>query len=87
MIFHNEVSLVKYEKTHECKHLGTLISSEGHWYTYLLMSNPNLVQGAYNDMHNKANAIDANVVYIDSNIDFVTSVTLVGQAYHCESNE
>jgi hypothetical protein len=85
MIFHNEINLVKYNKNHECKYLGTLISSEGYWYTYWFMSNSDIARGAYHDMHNKANEIGANVVYIDSNIDFVTSVTLVGQAYACEA--
>jgi hypothetical protein len=86
MIFYNEISLVKSVNSSNCKYLGTIISSEGHWYTYWFMSNPDITAGAYNDMHNKANDIGANIVYINNNIDFVTSVTLVGQAYHCEVN-
>ena len=45
--------------------------------------NADLTYGAINDMYNKANEIGANVVYIDSNIDFGSSVTLLGQAYVC----
>ena len=40
-----------------------------------------------NDMYNKANAIDANVIYVNSNIDFATSVTLLGQAYKCTERD
>jgi len=82
LIFFNEINIVRNENF-DCKYLGTLISSDGHWYNYLFISNTNLSQGAINDMHNKANAINANVVYIEDNIDFATSVTLLGQAYNC----
>jgi hypothetical protein len=37
-----------------------------------------------NDTHNKASQIDANLIYINDNIDFATSVTLLGQACHCD---
>ena len=84
LIFYNEVNLVSppYQRA-SCRYLGTLVSSEGHWYNYLFISNDKLAEGAINDMYNKARAIDANVVYINNNIDFATSVTLLGQAYHC----
>jgi hypothetical protein len=82
LIFYNEINLV-IDKTRECKYLGPLVSSEGHWYSYLFISNTDLTAGAINDMYNKANKIGANIVYINSNIDFTTSVTLLGQAYDC----
>jgi hypothetical protein len=63
--------------------MGPLFSSEGRWYTFLFTSNAGLANGAINDMYNKANELGANVVYIDSNIDFGSSVTLLGQAYVC----
>ena len=82
LVFYNEINIVP-EKIPDCKFLDTLVSSEGHWYSYLFISNDDLTQGAINDMHNKANQIGANLIYINSNIDFATSVTLLGQAYHC----
>lgn len=85
LIFYNELNLVSPQQQQaRCRYLGTLVSSEGHWYSYLFISNDKLAEGAINDMYNKARAIDANVVYINNNIDFTTSVTLVGQAYHCD---
>ncbi len=82
LVFFNEVNMAPV-KNFDCKYLGTLISSDGHWYNYLFISNTNLTQGAINDMYNKANMVNANIVYIDDNIDFTTSVTLLGQAYNC----
>ncbi len=82
LIFFNEVNIATNKK-YDCNYIGTLISSEGYWYNYLFISNTDLTQGAINDMYNKANKIDANIVYIDDNIDFATSVTLLGQAYTC----
>jgi uncharacterized protein YbjQ (UPF0145 family) len=43
-----------------------------------------MTQGAIDDMYNKANEVGANVVYVNKNIDFTTSVTLLGQAYLCK---
>ena len=82
LIFYNELNIIA-KQTVNCQYLGTLISSQGHWYDYLFITNPDLVRGATNDMSNKANEIGANIVYINNNIDFATSVTLLGQAYHC----
>ncbi len=81
LIFYNEVQLAK--ATPDCDYIGPLISSYGRWYNYLFISNSDLVNGAIEDMYNKANEIGANVVYINSNINFLTSVTLLGQAYNC----
>ncbi len=82
LVFYNEVNIMPKNNL-DCKYLGTLIRSDGHWYNYLFISNTGLSQGAINDMYNKANNVNANVVYIDDNIDFATSVTLLGQAYNC----
>jgi pimeloyl-CoA synthetase len=86
LIFYNEINVATKNYYPDCQYLGELISSEGHWYDYLFISNIDLTQGAINDMHNKANKIGANLVYINSNIDFSTSVTFLGQAYACEVN-
>ena len=82
LVFYNEINLTK--AIPECKYVGPIISSYGRWYNYLFISNTDLTNGAIDDMYNKANKIGANVVYINNNIDFVTSVTLLGQAYDCD---
>ena len=84
LIFYNEINLTA-DETLDCTYLGTIVSSDGHWYNYLFISNDDLSNGAINDMYNKASKLGANVVYINNNIDFTTSVTLLGQAYHCTS--
>ena len=86
LIFYNEINLIA-DNSYNCEYLTTLVSSDGHWYNYLFISNADLSNGALNDMYNKANAIDANVIYVNSNIDFATSVTLLGQAYKCSEND
>jgi hypothetical protein len=83
LVFYNEIKLTRVAP--ECEYIGPVISSYGHWYNYLFLSNTQLSQGAIDDMYNKANEVNANVVYINNNIDFATSVTLLGQAYSCKS--
>ena len=83
LVFQTEVSAFLKNNDANCKYLGPLISSEGHWYTFLFVSNVDLTNGSINDMYNKANEIGANVIYINNNIDFSSSVTLLGQAYFC----
>jgi hypothetical protein len=82
MIFYNEVNLAK--NLPKCTYISPIVSSYGHWYNYLFLSNKEMTQGAIDDMYNKANEVGANVVYVYKNINFTTSVTLLGQAYHCE---
>lgn len=81
LIFYNEINLFA-DNSANCKYLSNLVSSDGHWYNYLFISNTELSNGALNDMYNKANAIGANLVYVN-NIDFTTSVTFIEQAYNC----
>ncbi len=81
LVFYNEVKLSKV--TPNCEYISPITSSYGRWYNYLFISNTDLTEGAIDDMYNKANEIGANVIYINNNIDFVTSVTLLGQAYIC----
>ena len=85
IIFHNELPSLSKANLHDCDYLGTVISSEGHWYDFIYISNNDLATGAINKMHNLASDMGANMVYIDNNIDFRTSVTFIGQAYHCEA--
>ena len=82
LIFYNEINLAKHLP--KCTYIGPVVSSYGHWYNYLFVSNTHMTHGAIDDMYNKANEMGANVVYINKNIDFTTSVTLLGQAYHCK---
>jgi len=83
LIQKNELSIILNDNTPDCRYLGEIIASEGHWYNYLFISNRNLVQGALNDLYNRANKVGANVVFISDNVSFTTSVTYYGQAYHC----
>ena len=64
LIFKNELGIVAADSTPECSYLGEVIGSEGHWYTYLFVSNTDLTQGAINQIYNKANDLGANVVFI-----------------------
>ena len=82
LVFYNEINLTK--TTPDCEYIGPIVTSYGRWYNYLFISNTDLTNGAIDAMYNKANEIGANVVYINKNIDFVTSVTLLGQAYNCK---
>ena len=81
LVFYNEVKLSKVKLNR--KYISPITSSYGRWFNYLFISNTDLIEGAIDDMYNKANEIGANVVYINNNIDFVTSVSLLGQAYTC----
>lgn len=69
--------------THECKWLGEVTGSEGHWYSYLFYPNDVLVQGAINDIKNRAKQLGANSVFIIHPQDFATSFTILGNAYYC----
>lgn len=68
-----------------CKWLGEVAGSEGHWYNYLFFTNDIMVQGAMNDIKNRANTLGANTVFVIAPQDFTTSFTLMGSAYRCES--
>jgi len=67
-----------------CSFKGEIIGSEGHWYSYLFMSNTDITQGALNDVKNKAAGQGSNIVIIHQVGDFLTSVTFVGQSYYCK---
>lgn len=87
LIFYNELNVVTDKKQPECRYLGEIVGSEGRWYTYLFIHNSDLTHGAMNDIHNKANQLGANVVYLNDQIPFTTSVTFYGQAYHCDYDQ
>ena len=83
LIFNKEFDIASKRVT-TCRHLGEIVGSDGHWYSYLFISNTSLTHGAFNDLHNKAHALGANIVYVDDDIGFSSSVTFYGQAYDCE---
>ena len=87
LIQKTELNTVFKGETPDCRYIGEIVGSEGHWYTYLFISNKNLIKGALNDLHNSANAMGANVVYISDNVAFTTSVTFYGQAYACNISD
>ncbi|RTZ15416.1 DUF4156 domain-containing protein [Vibrio aquaticus] len=66
-----------------CQWLGEVTGSEGHWYSYLFFPNDVLIRGALNDIKNQASQLGANTVYMVNPQDFVTSFTLMGNAYVC----
>ena len=61
--------------------IGEVTGSAGHWYSYLFISNPTLIEGALNDLRNNAQQIGSNQVYVYRHIDFSTSVSFLGEAY------
>ena len=69
----------------KCKRLGEVIGSEGRWFNYLFIPNSNLIQGALNDIKNNAYELGADKVVVHKQVEFVTSVTIVGQAYDCKA--
>jgi len=82
-----QAETVKVMMTHkpaaECSYLGEVIGSQGHWYDFIFTPNTELAQGAINDMKNQTLALGGNTVYISQELNFVTSETLLGQAFRC----
>ena len=70
-------------KLANCQYLGEVTGTEGHWYTYLFLTNRTMVQSAVNDLRNRAAALGGDTVFIRENTPFVTSVTLLGLVYRC----
>ena len=71
------------EQLEGCSDKGTIIGSEGSWYSFWLISNRALTDGALNDIKNQAAQRGANTVDLYSPQNFGTSVTLLGNAYNC----
>jgi hypothetical protein len=66
-----------------CEFKAEVVGSQGTWYNFWLTSNPELTQGALNDLKNAARAEGANLVVLVRLQDFSSSVTFLGQAYDC----
>ena len=67
----------------KCTEIGEVVGTEGHWYDYLFIANDDMVNGALSDMRNRAAEMGANTVLLYQNLPFSTSVTFLGEAYHC----
>jgi len=82
-----EAETVKVMITHtpaaECIYLSEVIGSQGHWYDFLFTANIELAQGAINDMKNQTLAMGGNTIFINQELKFITSETLLGQAFRC----
>ena len=81
LVFHGD-------EVQHCQSMGVFIRSEGHWYDYLFISNRVLTQNALNDLRNQAFGAGSDTVLIPpyANI-FVTSVTIMGEAFRCRKGE
>ncbi|KGY09299.1 MULTISPECIES: DUF4156 domain-containing protein [Vibrio] len=71
----------------DCQWLGEVTGSEGHWYSYLFFTNDVMVQGAMNDIKNRAKKLGANTVFVTAPQDFTTSFTVMGSAYQCSNKD
>lgn len=71
------------EQFKTCEEKGVMTGSEGSWYSFWFISNEDLTEGAINNLKNKASERGANTVNLYSPQSFSTSVTLMGNAYHC----
>nr|WP_255725103.1 DUF4156 domain-containing protein [Photobacterium sp. OFAV2-7] len=83
---HSENVRIRWNATtllETCTDKGTVIGSEGRWYSYLFISNRALTKGALNDLKNQAAQRGANTVDLYHPQAFGTSVTLLGNAYDC----
>ncbi|KLN62935.1 MULTISPECIES: DUF4156 domain-containing protein [Vibrio] len=67
----------------DCQWLGEVTGSEGHWYSYIFFPNDVMVRGALNDIKNQAFDLGANTVYLVQPQDFISSFTVMGNAYNC----
>ena len=75
-------------KLANCKYLGEIISSEGHWYNYLFISNYNLAKGARDGLRNQAHALGGNVVQVERTVfNYTTSTVYIGNVYDCPDTE
>lgn len=68
----------------DCRYLGEVTGSEGHWYSYLFYTNDTMMKGAMNDLKNNAARVNADTVYMIAPQDFTTSFSVLGIAYRCK---
>jgi starvation-inducible outer membrane lipoprotein len=82
------------EKPQDCKYVGEAVGSQGNFFTGDLTKNADLVQGARNDLRNKAAKLGGNTVHIQGG-DNVTNLKggsldtslIVGEVYSCKTSK
>ena len=75
-----------YQQIDNCRYIEELVGSEGHWYTFLFLTNTELTLASIIDLKNQANGIGADTLYIEEHMGFGSSVTFLAQAYDCKIN-
>ncbi|OCH19012.1 MULTISPECIES: DUF4156 domain-containing protein [unclassified Aliivibrio] len=78
----DEVDAVK-----ECKRMGIVFGSEGHFYDYWLHADKDMVWGTLNQMRIKTASLGADTLYLFQPLNFSSSVTMFGNAYLCGKKE
>lgn len=66
-----------------CELKGTVYGSEGHFYDYWLHSDKDMVWGTINQMSVKAAGMGADTLYLYQPFGFLSSVTMMANAYDC----
>lgn len=75
------------ERVAQCERKGTVYGSEGHFYDFWLHSDRDMLWGAVNQMSIKAAAMGADTLYLYQPFNFSSSVTLMANAYQCDTSE
>ena len=83
-----KVFLSNEKPSPECKFVGEVVGGQGNWWTDDITSNHAAVQGARNDLRNKAYDLGANYVHIQSSTQSEselggTSASSIGNSYKC----
>ncbi|MBA5762188.1 DUF4156 domain-containing protein [Vibrio sp. 404] len=77
VIWDNEAALK------DCRYIGTVLGSEGHFYDYWLHADSDMVWGTLNQMRIKVTDLGGDTLYLYQPLGFSSSVTMLGNAYDC----
>ena len=75
------------QRVAQCEHKGIVYGSEGHFYDYWLHSDRDMIWGAVNQMSIRAVAMGADTLYLYRPFGFLSSVTLMANAYKCGTQD
>ena len=83
-----KVFLSNEKPNEECKFVGEVVGGQGNWWTDDITSNHAAVQGARNDLRNKAYDLGANYVHLQNSTQSEsefggTTASSIGNAYKC----
>ena len=67
-----------------CELKGTVLGSQGHFYDYWMHADRDMVWGTLNEMRIKANELQADTLYLYQPLGFLSSVTMMANAYDCQ---